>query len=197
MMETVFTIGHSNHSPEHFLALLEANGIRTVVDTRSNPRSKYNPQFDAGILARSLEKRGIRYVFMGRELGGRPTGDHFYDADGHVLYGRVAESPLFLEGLDTLARETKDGAAAVLCSEEDPSVCHRRLLIARVLHERGVAIRHIRGDGSVQSESELQAAEAAEADEPQMALFEHTKVPEWKSIPSVLPKKQRSSSSSS
>ena len=92
---------------------------------------------------------------MGRELGGRPAGAEFYDQEGHVLYSRVAESSLFLEGLERLQEGLREFRLALLCSEENPAACHRRLLVGRVLAERGVAIDHIRGDGRLQSEAEL------------------------------------------
>lgn len=193
MPDCVFTIGHSSHPIEHLLDLLEANRVEMVVDTRTYPRSKFAPQFDSDALVRLLWEQGIRYLHLGKQLGGRPDGERFYDDDGHVLYSLVAGTAAFQEGIERLAREIPTCSLALLCSEEDPSVCHRRLLIARVLHERGVAVRHIRGDGRVETEDELLAQE--EAADPQLALFDYSKDPEWKSIPSVLPKKQRNSSS--
>lgn len=84
---------------------------------------------------------------------------------------------------------------AILCSEKNPSVCHRRLLIARVLRESGVGVRHIRGDGRVQPEDELLASEHVQSE--QLTLFEYSPPAEWKSIPSVLPKRLPNSSSGS
>src|SRR5258708_6481148 len=194
-MTELFTIGHSNHEIGVFLDLLRHNAVEAIVDTRSNPRSKYVPQYDAAALERALEAAGIGYIYMGRALGGRPEGSQFYDDDGRVLYGRVAEAAYFLEGLRRLEADMRGTRVALLCAEENPSVCHRRLLIARVLRERGVAVSHIRGDGRVETEEQIAAEEAAAADDAQLSLFEHVKVPEWKSIPSVLPKKQQSGSS--
>jgi uncharacterized protein (DUF488 family) len=194
----IFTIGHSNHSLEIFLELLRQNGVETIVDTRSNPRSKYVPQFDAAALQRTLEAAGIGYIYTGRELGGRPDGAQFYDADGRVLYGKVAQADFFKKGLEGIARLETEGSGtrlALLCAEENPSVCHRRLLIARVLAERGVPVIHIRADGRVETEEQMAAQEAAAHEDAQLSLFEHAKVPEWKSIPSVLPKRQPSASS--
>ena len=193
MPDCVFTIGHSSHPIQHFLDLLQANRVETVVDTRSYPRSKFAPQYDAEALSGSLWERGIRYMFMGKELGGRPSGEHFYDEAGHVLYSRVAESPAFQQGIEKLVREISGSRLALLCSEENPSVCHRRLLIARVLHQHGIAVCHIRGEGLIEAEEHLLAQEAGK--DPQLSLFENSKDPEWKSIPSVLPRKQRNSSS--
>src|SRR5665213_1672795 len=91
----VLTIGHSNHTVEHFVSLLKAHSVQVVVDERSQPYSKYATQFDQEALKPALLSAGIRYLYLGRELGGRPKGDDFYDLDRHVLYDRVAATTLF------------------------------------------------------------------------------------------------------
>ena len=195
MATRVLTVGHSNHPIDLFLKLLYDHRVETIVDTRSLPRSSFAPQYDAQPLQRSLQRLGIGYLYLGKELGGRPEAPEFYDDGGHVLYSRVAESAVFRSGLDRLEQELQKSRLALLCAEENPSVCHRRLLIARVLTQRGVSVGHIRADGSMQTEEELLAAEAAA--DPQLSLFEHSRIPEWKSIPSVLPKRPRNDSSAS
>jgi uncharacterized protein (DUF488 family) len=69
-MSSFFTIGHSNHEFPAWLALLRRHAVEVVVDTRSSPYSKYVPQFDKELMQRSLEQAGIRYLFLGAELGG-------------------------------------------------------------------------------------------------------------------------------
>jgi uncharacterized protein (DUF488 family) len=185
---TVYTIGHSNHTLEKFLDLLTAQDIEVLIDTRSQPYSKYAVHFNARELHAAVTARGLGYLFLGKELGGRPEGAEFYDADGYVLYSRVAVSPLFLAGLSRLETAAAQQRVALLCSEEDPAVCHRYLLIGRVLAERGISLRHIRGDGRLQTDAEVEA-EAQPDDSGQQALFADEEVAEWKSIRSVLPKK--------
>jgi uncharacterized protein (DUF488 family) len=184
----VLTIGHSNHTVEHFLSLLKAHAVLVVVDTRSQPYSKYATQFDHEALKLALQDAGIRYLFLGRELGGRPEGDEFYDGDGHVLYDRVASTSLFQEGLSRLERGIREYKVALLCAEENPAACHRRLLVGRVLVDRGIHVEHIRGDGRIQTEQEV----AAEVDpnRDQLTLFQKVEAEPWKSIPSVLRKKR-------
>ena len=156
----VLTVGHSNHTVEHFLGLLKSHAVEVVVDTRSQPYSKYSTQFDQKDLKQSLAAAGLRYLYLGRELGGRPEGEEFYDPDGHVLYDRVAETPRFQEGLSRLEQGIREYRVALLCAEENPAGCHRRLLIGRVLLEHGIQVEHIRGDGRVQLEEEVAAASA-------------------------------------
>ncbi len=189
----VLTIGHSNHQISHFLDLLKSQTVQVVVDTRSQPYSEYASQFDQKPLKKALDGEGIRYIFLGRELGGRPDGDEFYDDQGHVLYGRVAETQLFREGLSRLEKGIREYKVAMLCAEENPAACHRRLLVGRVLLDHGIQVDHIRGDGRIQTEDEVAAETDPNRD--QLALFEKVEAEPWKSIPSVLRKKRQNSSS--
>jgi uncharacterized protein (DUF488 family) len=183
----VFTIGHSNHSAKKFAGLLKEYGIEILVDTRSRPYSRHAPHFNAKDIEATLSSDGIGYLFLGRELGGRPEGEEFYDAKGRVHYALVERSQLFLDGIVWLEKEIQDHKVALLCSEEDPAGCHRRLLIGRVLSERRIAVWHIRGDGSVQIEGETAG------DQP--VLFPEAEVSARKSIRSVLRKRRHPSSS--
>ena len=190
----IYTVGHSNHAAETFLRLLRDNAVDTLVDTRSRPYSKFVPHFNPDEMKAAITQAGIRYVFLGKELGGRPDGAAFYDAEGHVLYNKVAESEGFLGAVAKLERAVVSRRVALCCAEENPSDCHRRLLVGRVLSERGMNVLHIRGDGRIEPESELQAIEEA-ARNGQQALFDEEEVAVWRSIRSVLPKKPQSSSS--
>jgi uncharacterized protein (DUF488 family) len=183
----VFTVGHSNHSAEKFAGLLRRHGIEAVVDTRSHPYSRHAPQFNACAIEAVLSKVGIGYLFLGRELGGWPEGEEFYDADGRVDYALVERSRSFLDGIHRLKREIPARRIALLCSEEDPSGCHRRLLVGRALSVRGIVVRHIRGDGSVQTEGEAGGG--------QPLLFPEAEVSSRKSIRSASRKRRRPSSS--
>src|SRR5580658_2729810 len=146
----MLTIGHSNHAIERFVDLLQRYGVDVIADIRSYPYSKYSPQYDRARLKSVLEAAGIRYAYLGDDLGGRPDGGEFYDPDGHVLYAKVAGADFFLRGIERLERGIhRYRKPAILCSEENPSVCHRRLLVTRILWDRGIAVSHIRGNGSL------------------------------------------------
>ena len=146
----VLTVGHSNHPPETFINLLVRHGVDEVVDVRSAPYSRYTPHFNHEPLQRSLDDIGIAYTYLGGELGGRPADRSCYDADGRVLYERVAETDLFDDGLRRVIRAADERHVALLCTEKDPLECHRTLLVARTLVERGVAVEHILADGSLE-----------------------------------------------
>lgn len=190
---SVLTIGHSNHTWEHFLELLQKAKVEVVAEVRSYPYSNYSPQFDREAMKDALGQAGVKYVDLGKELGGRPDGSEFYDRDGHVLYDKVAATDQFAEGIRRIEDGMKKYRVAMLCSEEDPAVCHRALLVGRVLRGRGARVEHIRGDERIQSDDEIFAAEQSE--EKQGKLFDVAEAPAWRSIPSVLRKKRLNNSS--
>jgi uncharacterized protein (DUF488 family) len=158
----IWTIGHSNHTLERLLELLRTHGISAVVDVRTSPYSRYSTQFNREQLQRALESQGIRYLFLGAELGGRPADSSMYDADGRVRYDLVAASVPYRAAIGRLLRGAADHRIALLCGEEDPISCHRRRLVGRTLLEEGIAVEHIRGDGSISSEAAIVARETTE-----------------------------------
>lgn len=195
----VFTVGHSNHALDVFLGLLHQHEIDVLVDTRSRPHSRFVPHFNHDALRPAVEGAGARFVFLGQELGGRPDGGEFYDAQGHVRYDLVAQTAEFLSGVAKVERGASHHRIALMCSEENPAICHRRLLIGRVLGERGAQVMHIRGDGRLQTEAELMAEEtkAEEDDGGQQSLFgDEEELTAWRSTQSVSRKKRHGSSSS-
>ena len=197
---TIYTVGHSNHDEEAFLNLLREHRIGVIVDTRTSPYSKYTPHFSKENLESSLESSGVRYLFLGNELGGRPRSAAYYDEDGYVLYERLAKSKPFRAGIAKVLDEAGRNRVALVCGEEDPSSCHRRLLVGRVLVEEGVTLLHIRGDGSLEYEEDLRRVEAEVKEarkHGQQSLFDLEEEPEWKSIRSVSPRRPPESFSGS
>jgi len=178
LVRTVLSVGHSNKTIDHFVELLRGQAVDVVVDVRSHPYSRFAPHFNRETLKETLARGGMRYGFLGRELGGRPEGDEFYDDDGRVLYGRVAQTPLFLSGIQRLERGLEQFRLAIMCSEEDPTDCHRRLLVTRVLSTRGASVVHLRGDGTLQPDSGL--AELTQGD-----IFNGFEEKEWRSTRSA------------
>lgn len=153
---TVWTIGHSNHGFDAFAQLVAGERIEFLVDVRSFPYSRFAPQFNREELRAAIARRGIRYLFLGEALGGRPTSEEHYDADGHALYGPMAEEPAFRAAIQRVLEGARAYRLALLCSEGDPQDCHRRLLVGRVLAAEGVELRHVLPDGSVQVETSVE-----------------------------------------
>src|SRR5262245_42676988 len=116
----LLTVGHSNHDLDTFLALLGGAGITALADVRSQPFSKRHPHFNGPDLAAALDRRGIAYVFLGDQLGGRSRSAGLYDADGRVDYERVRRTAAFRQGLERLRLGLEEHTIALLCSEADP-----------------------------------------------------------------------------
>jgi uncharacterized protein (DUF488 family) len=148
----VWTIGHSNHPLDVFVALLLAAGIGTVADVRSFPRSRFHPQFNRQRLEAGLAEAGLGYASFGDELGGRPRQPELYDGQGHLRADLVAETPRFRSGIRRLVALATTTPVAVMCSEEDPNRCHRRSLVTPALVELGWDVVHVRGDGRLEVE---------------------------------------------
>ena len=144
---TVFTIGHSTHSYEHFLSLLRTSGITAVADVRTTPFSRHFPHFNEAALRSELKLDGISYVFLGKELGGRPSGQNFY-CDGVADYEKMAKTEIFASGINRVIEGAKKFRVALMCSEHDPLDCHRCLLVGRALSREGISLVHILGDRS-------------------------------------------------
>lgn len=146
----VFTIGHSTHSLEAFVALLKRYDVTALADVRSTPFSRFNPQFNKNTLAGDLKVQGIKYVSFERELGGRSDDRSCYEK-GRVQYGRLARTELFTQGIERVKRGAEEHRIALMCAEKEPLECHRTLLVARALDKQGVAVMHILGDGRLES----------------------------------------------
>lgn len=185
----IWSIGHSNHEFDAFVDLLRGEKIENVVDVRSFPYSRFAPQFNREDLKGGLRAVGIRYLFLGEELGGRPAHDHHYDQDGRALYGLMAREPQFVDAIDRLLTGAADHRIALMCSEGKPESCHRRLLVGKVLTDRGAKLRHILPDGGVSEEQEVRLEGDSQA-----ALFAEGPSP-WRSTQSVSRRRRLSTSS--
>lgn len=178
-LNDIWSIGHSNIAIEKFEALILKHELELIIDVRSAPYSKYAPHFNSEILNKSLRNIGVDYRFMGDSLGGRPPELDLYDSDGHVLYNLLAENFRFRQGLEELCVLSNDKKLAMMCSEESPEHCHRRLLIGQVLLSQNIDIRHIHGSGEVSLDSTLRE----HFGDNQMELFEGKP---WRSTQPVL-----------
>jgi uncharacterized protein (DUF488 family) len=139
---TLFTIGYSNLKIDEFISMLKKHRIEAIADVRSNPFSKYNPDFNINDLRESLKNNGIKYVFLGEELGARRNEVECYRS-GKVLYGLVPETLLFKKGINRLLTGIEKMRVSLMCAEKDPINCHRFVLICHHLRTRINEIKHI------------------------------------------------------
>lgn len=154
-MTHVLSIGHSTLDYEQFAARLNAAGVTAIADVRTSPFSRNFAHFNRDLLKDALARDGIAYVFLGKELGGRPKGDEYY-TDGIVDYEKMAKSDMFRKGLERVEQGARKYRIAMMCSERSPLDCHRCLLVGRALAERGVTVRHLLPDGETLAQPEIE-----------------------------------------
>ena len=118
----------------------------------------------------SLQAANIKYIFLGNKLGGRPKEKQFYDESGKVDYRKLSEAQFFIEGLRDVIELSRKSKLALMCGEENPALCHRKLLIGKNLRKNGFSIFHIRSNGKPQSEEDLKN-ESLSAAKNQLNLF--------------------------
>jgi uncharacterized protein (DUF488 family) len=150
MSKVLYTIGHSTHTFDHFVGLLVRHGVEVVGDVRSIPFSRRNPQFNRDVLELGLRAAGIRYVFLGKELGARSNNPACY-VDGKVQYSSLAREPMFVSGLQRVRKGIDAFRVALMCAERDPLTCHRTILVCRELKAPELEINHILADGALEN----------------------------------------------
>ncbi len=155
-MGDLFTIGHSQHTQDKFVALLKKYNINYVLDVRSTPYSKYAEQFNKENIFLLLEKVGIQYSFMGKFFGARPTESFLYSAEGYLDFEKVAQSERFNKGMQSVILGLeRDNRIALMCTEKDPIDCHRAIMVSRAFDKNGIKVSHILSNGTVQTQKEL------------------------------------------
>lgn len=147
-MTTIDTIGHSTHPIEEFVALLKAYGIEQLVDIRSIPGSRHNPQFSQKALQASLESHGITYLYL-KDLGGlrhtrndSPSPNTAWRNASFRSYADYMQTDDFAKGIDELITLAKKAPTVIMCAEAVPWRCHRSL-VGDALLVRGIKVLDI------------------------------------------------------
>ena len=147
-MIEIFTIGHSNHDMPSFLETLKKHGVQVLVDLRSDPYSKFAPQFNKRDIEFHVKAAGIEYRYSGASIGGKPKDTSLYTPSGKPDYDRLAATQPFQDELRAVTALAEHKRVALMCSEGDPTECHRERIIAPVLRSWGVKVTHIMPDGT-------------------------------------------------
>lgn len=151
----VFSIGHGKHSLGALCGYLQRENVGYVIDVRSAPYSRHQPEFSREPLAQTLLQNSIKYVFMGDLLGGRPKDESCYTA-GKVDYSKIRLKEPFNKGINRLVDAHRQGLnICMLCSEAHPKQCHRSKLVGEALFERGIEVMHIMPDGLRMKQSDV------------------------------------------
>ena len=139
----IYTIGYGSRSMTEFIDALRQYQIAFLIDVRSVPHSSYKPEFSKKPLANELEQRGIRYVYMGDLLGGKPDDEMCY-VNGMVDYEKVKNAEFYQRGIQRLhAAFSQQQRVALMCSEGKPEHCHRTKLIGATLTTEDLPVIHI------------------------------------------------------
>ncbi len=139
----LFTLGYGNRSPVQLFDLVKARECNYLADVRSAPYSSYHKEFNRENLERMCREYGLKYLYLGDQLGGKPNTDDL-DEQGHANYKVMAQKPSFIEGIDRLEIAQKKGVSvALMCAELRPESCHRTKLIGESLAARGITLYHI------------------------------------------------------
>lgn len=155
------TIGHSNHSLETFCQLLRMHGIQVLCDVRSHPSSRYCPQYNRPALLSAMNDEGLRYVYLGAELGGRQLPN--LNIPAQERYALVAQKPSFVNACNELRTLLCRGMrVALMCAEQDPLHCHRNGLVCQHL-PYDAEIRHILRNGAILQHDDIIQPRAQQA----------------------------------
>ncbi|WP_413174157.1 DUF488 family protein [Anabaena azotica] len=150
-----FTIGHSNHTIESFIELLQKYEVTALADVRSHPYSSRFPQFNQSALKAALKTVNIAYVPLGDNLGARPLDRSCY-VDGMARYDLIAATEVFKIGIHRLIKGSEKHQISLMCAEQDPIVCHRAILICPYLKSAGLEIKHILKNGDLETNENLE-----------------------------------------
>jgi len=168
--QPVFTIGYSDLEFARFAALLKQRDVQAVADVRSSPYSRYNPQLNREPLLRTLREQGITYAFLGVELGARRPEPECY-VNGRADYSLISQTTAFKHGVDRIIQGAAKMRVAMMCAEKDPLDCHRCILVAPRLRERGIEVQHILSDGALETQKQAERRLARLFELPERELF--------------------------
>lgn len=151
----IYTIGYGNRSIEEFIDLLRLYEIQYLVDIRSQPYSRFHPDFSKAALESRLRQQQLRYVFLGEQLGGKPQDTECY-VNGKVDYAILRTKPFYQRGIQRLYTAwEKQTCMALMCSEQKPQECHRSKLLGNTLRERNIWVAHIDEAGKLKTQEEI------------------------------------------
>jgi len=159
----VYTIGHSNHALNELTSLLQKHKIEVLVDVRSKPHSRWVPWTNRKNLETEIPKLGIEYRWTGDCLGGLPSDPNLQKRNPQRKkktapatipdYDKIAKQQWFKDAINELLEVASHKRLVMMCSEENPSTCHRSQLIGRALVKKGVKVLHIRKNGTFEPQT--------------------------------------------
>lgn len=157
-LKTIYTIGYATKDISELITQLQFHEVDVVADIRSVPYSAAFKDYHQESLQRHLRNNGIRYVYLGKELGPRSEDPAHYDENNQVQFDRLMHSDLFQSGIQRLRNGLeKNHRITLLCAEKDPAICHRSLLVSHYLIRNiDVEVQHITHTGELESQQDME-----------------------------------------
>lgn len=153
----IYTVGHSTYNIDYFIKLLRINSINCIIDVRSTPYSKYGPQYNRESLKKSLNEKGIYYIYMGKEFGARRNNRDLYSKEGYLDFEKTSLDKDFKTGMSRIEDGINKGyRIAFMCTEKDPFDCHRCILVGRQFKEVGHNVKNILPNGNCITQEEIE-----------------------------------------
>ncbi|MBQ4060371.1 MAG: DUF488 domain-containing protein [Lachnospiraceae bacterium] len=154
-MNTIYTIGHSQHSIEYFVSLLRKHNIDYIIDVRSTPYSKFSSDYNKDNLQIVLPRYDVCYAHMGKCFGARQDNEKLYTEEGYLDFEKMINSDNYRRGLENVMKGMQQHRIALMCLEKKPVDCHRAIMVANGFYRAGCQVEHILVDGSIQTHEEL------------------------------------------
>lgn len=175
----IYSIGYSSYSIKSFVDILKRYKIEAIADVRSNPYSQFKPEFNKDNLEKTLKNYGIKYVFLGNEVGARVELPECYGNE-KVNYQLLGKHPLFHKGLQRIRNGMQKYRMALMCAEKDPINCHRAILICRHLKNQHIEIIHIVNGGNLEDhrETERRLMKFFKLDQPDLFISNYERLEE-------------------
>ena len=151
----IYSIGHSTMTELELVEKLKKFSIDVVADVRSSPFSRRLPHFNKLAIKASLREHNIDYVFLGKELGGRPSNTSDFSG-GVANYERMSQRQDFIEGLKRLKKGAQKFRVVMMCSEQNPLECHRCLLVGKSLSDDECDVLHILKNESILNQNQIE-----------------------------------------
>lgn len=149
-IKNIFTIGYGGRQFDDFTTLLFAYRIDAILDIRSTPFSRFQPQYSKNNLQPLLLQHGIKYLYMGDKLGGKPKAKMFYNNIGQLNCDLITITKSYQNAIDeVISLAAINENICLLCSELKPDNCHRKTLVGQSLLKRGVVVNHIDEQGEL------------------------------------------------
>lgn len=156
MVNTIFTIGYSGFQLNNFIKTLKDNGISVVVDVRSLPYSQYYTDFNKDNLNKILTESKIYYRNYALEFGARQEEKKYYP-NGYLDFNMFSKSRQFLSGVEKLKKSMKQNYTfSLMCSEKEPIMCHRTILVARAFYLAGYNVIHLLPNGKTETQADIE-----------------------------------------